>query len=128
AALPGRGDERRRGEADDPHLVARLDDLPRDGGPHDRGPRRPQARPGLRARADGRAQAARVRACAHVPQPRRRPAGPGEEALMAATTDTPTTVRAQARWVRMSARKARLVLDLIRGRPAHASRHTSRLT
>ena len=37
---------------------------------------------------------------------------------MAATTDTPRTVRAQARWVRMSARKARLVLEHIRGLPA----------
>ena len=41
---------------------------------------------------------------------------------MAATTDTPTTVRAQARWVRMSARKARLVLDLIRGRTVPEAR------
>jgi len=40
---------------------------------------------------------------------------------MAATTDTPT-VRAQARWVRMSARKARLVLDLIRGRTVPEAR------
>jgi len=41
---------------------------------------------------------------------------------MAATTDTQTTVRAQARWVRMSARKARLVLDLIRGRTVPEAR------
>jgi large subunit ribosomal protein L22 len=41
---------------------------------------------------------------------------------MAATTDTPMTVRAQARWVRMSARKARLVLDLIRGRTVPEAR------
>jgi large subunit ribosomal protein L22 len=41
---------------------------------------------------------------------------------MAATTDTPTTVRAQARWVRMSARKARLVLDHIRGRSVPEAR------
>src|SRR6476469_7592985 len=41
---------------------------------------------------------------------------------MPATTDTPTTVRAQARWVRMSARKARLVLDLIRGRTVPEAR------
>ena len=40
---------------------------------------------------------------------------------MAATTGTPT-VRAQARWVRMSARKARLVLDLIRGRTVPEAR------
>ena len=41
---------------------------------------------------------------------------------MAATTDTTTSVRAQARWVRMSARKARLVLDLIRGRSVPEAR------
>ncbi len=41
---------------------------------------------------------------------------------MAATADTTTTVRAQARWVRMSARKARLVLDLIRGRTVPEAR------
>ena len=34
---------------------------------------------------------------------------------MAAPADTSTTVRAQAKWVRTSARKARLVLDHIRG-------------
>jgi large subunit ribosomal protein L22 len=41
---------------------------------------------------------------------------------MAATAETATTVRAQARWVRMSARKARLVLDLIRGRTVPEAR------
>jgi large subunit ribosomal protein L22 len=34
----------------------------------------------------------------------------------------PTTVRAQAKWVRMSARKARLVLDLVRGRTVPEAR------
>jgi large subunit ribosomal protein L22 len=41
---------------------------------------------------------------------------------MAAASETTTTVRAQARWVRMSARKARLVLDLIRGRTVPEAR------
>ena len=41
---------------------------------------------------------------------------------MAATTDTSTQVRAQAKWVRMSARKARLVLDLVRGRTVPEAR------
>ncbi len=39
-------------------------------------------------------------------------------------TDTPVTVRAQARWVRTSARKARLVLEHVRGKryaQAHAA-------
>jgi large subunit ribosomal protein L22 len=38
------------------------------------------------------------------------------------TTDGPMTVRAQAKWVRMSARKARLVLDHIRGRTVPEAR------
>jgi len=38
------------------------------------------------------------------------------------TTDGPLTVRAQAKWVRMSARKARLVLDHIRGRTVPEAR------
>ena len=47
----------------------------------------------------------------------------GEEALMA-TAEHPsgTEVRAQAKWVRMSARKARLVLDLVRGRTVPEAR------
>jgi large subunit ribosomal protein L22 len=36
--------------------------------------------------------------------------------------ETPTTVRAQAKWVRMSPRKARLVADHIRGRPVPEAR------
>lgn len=39
-----------------------------------------------------------------------------------AATHTATTARAQARWVRMSARKARLVLDNIRGRSVPEAR------
>ncbi len=58
-----------------------------------------------------------------VPRPRRRPADAGEEELMAtAATDDRQTVRAQAKWVRMSARKARLVLDHIRGRSVPEAR------
>ena len=41
---------------------------------------------------------------------------------MAVVTDERVTVRAQARWVRMSARKARLVLDHIRGRTVPEAR------
>ena len=39
-------------------------------GPHDRRARRPQARPGVRHRVDGRPQARRVRADPHLPRPR----------------------------------------------------------
>ena len=38
------------------------------------------------------------------------------------TVETPTQVRAQAKWVRSSARKARLVTDLIRGRSVPEAR------
>jgi large subunit ribosomal protein L22 len=38
------------------------------------------------------------------------------------TDTTPTTVRAQAKWVRMSARKARIVLDHLHGRTVPEAR------
>ena len=41
---------------------------------------------------------------------------------MATTLEDRMTVRAQAKWVRMSARKARLVLDHIRGRTVPEAR------
>ena len=41
---------------------------------------------------------------------------------MATTLDDRMTVRAQAKWLRMSARKARLVLDHIRGRTVPEAR------
>jgi len=41
---------------------------------------------------------------------------------MAAQAPTQTQVRAQAKWVRMSARKARLVLDNVRGRTVPEAR------
>jgi large subunit ribosomal protein L22 len=42
--------------------------------------------------------------------------------MAATTTPDRTQVRAQAKWVRMSARKARLVLDLVRGRTVPEAR------
>src|SRR5687768_3473329 len=79
---PHRVHERLQLQDDDPHLVARLDDLPRDGRPHDRRPRRAQARARVRRRGDGRPQARRVRADAHLPRARLQ--GPG-----AMTPDNP---------------------------------------
>src|SRR3954451_17572134 len=114
-------DEPSEPEADGQDLDSHLDDLPRDGRPHDRRPRRPQARAGLHFRADGRAQARRVRADADLPRSRRRSHGKGE-ALMAVAEQERETVRAQARWVHSSARKARLVTDLIRGRSVPEAR------
>src|SRR5205823_11615495 len=75
-------------------------------------------------RADGRPQAGRVRAHADVPRPRRRPPGTGQEAVMATTIreDGRAEVRAQAKWVRVSPRKARLVVEHIRGRTVPEAR------
>src|SRR5205814_2419441 len=50
----------------------------------------------------------------------RRPHGKG--ALMTVVEQERETVRAQARWVHSSARKARLVTDLIRGRSVPEAR------
>src|SRR5207245_7875369 len=91
-----------------------------DGRPHDRGPRRPQARAGLPDRADGRPQAGRVRSDAHLPRPLRRPQGGGEAHLV--PTAERQEVRAVAKWVRMSPRKARLVAEHIRGRSVPEAR------
>src|SRR3954447_27041688 len=62
--------ERLQQQDDAPHLVADVDDLPRDGGPHHRRPRRPQARSRVRVGVDGRPQARRVRADAPLPRTR----------------------------------------------------------
>src|SRR5688500_18235990 len=78
-ALPISGHERVGQQADGQDLVARVGDLPRHGRPHDRRPRRAQARAGLHLGVDGRPQARRVRADAAVPRPRRR--RQGEDAM-----------------------------------------------
>ena len=108
-------------EADDPHLVAHVDGLPRHGRAHDRGPRRPQARAGVHLRADGRAQARRVRADAPLPRPRRRLEDAGESDDRCAS-DTKLDVQARAKYVHVSPRKARLVADHIRGRAVPEAR------
>src|SRR5918995_1536219 len=120
---PHRGDERGQREADDPHLVALVHGLPRHGRAHDRGPRRAQARPRVRQRADGRAQARRVRSHPDVPRARGRPAGEGPEGAVVGATETQEqVVRAGAKGVRLSARKARVVLEHIRGRSVPEAR------
>ena len=72
--------------------------------------------PGVHHRVDGRSQARRVRPHPHVPVPRR-PGAQGSAIAMTfgvKTNERPGT-RAQVRHVRVSAYKAREVLDLIRG-------------
>src|SRR6266568_4357844 len=118
---PHRVDEREQREADDPHLVAHVHGLPGHGRAHDRGPRRPEARTRVHLRADGRPQAGRVRANPDLPRPLGRPQDRGEEARMS-VTETPREVRAQAKYVRMSPRKARLVAEHIRGRSVPEAR------
>ena len=74
-------------------------------------------------RADGRAQARRVRARPDVPRPRRRPPDAGEEALVAATADSRRRSCAPRRsGCARSPRKARLVLEHIRGRSVPEAR------
>src|SRR5690606_33281401 len=94
-------------------LVAPVDDPARHGRPHDRRARRPQARPGVRHRVDGRPQARRVRPDPHVPVPRR--PGAGWSPMTGLKTNERPGTRAQHRYARLSAYKARVVLDLIRG-------------
>src|SRR5438045_1827993 len=86
--------------------------------------RRQQARARVRLGADGRPQARRVRADADLPRPCRRQDDAGEEALVAKQpTFVPEwEVRAQARWVRVSPRKARVVAEHIRGRSVPEAR------
>ena len=97
-------------------LVAPFDDHPRHGRPHDRRPRRPQARAGLRDRVDGRPQARRVRARRgpSATTPAKNGRG-GAEMTGIKTNERPGT-RAVLKHSGVSAYKAREVLDLIRGK------------
>src|SRR5207237_9016020 len=81
-----------------------------------------QARAGLHLRADGRPQARRVRAHPHVPRPRGRREGPGEAEVVAAVGTPKQEVRAEAKWVRISPRKARVVAQHVRGRSVPEAR------
>ena len=120
-----------RGEREEGHqdLVAPLDGDARDGGAHARRAQREEVHPGVRHREHGRPQARRVRADAAVqgahdeggregrggraaragaPARRRRRQELGRAVMIQA--------QATARYVRTSAQKAGLVLDLIRGK------------
>src|SRR5213075_2201920 len=94
---------------------------PRDGRTHDRRPRRPQARARVHHGADGRPQARRVRSDAHLPRSLGRPEGRGKAVVAVDAQDT-QEVRAEAKWVRVSPRKARLVAEHIRGRSVPEAR------
>src|SRR5262249_41684761 len=93
-----------------------LDGHARHGRSHDRGARRPQARARLHQRGDGRSQARRVRADAHLPVPR----GSGE--VGPAMSATGTTAR--LRYLRTSPTKVRPVLRLIQGQDIASARNT----
>src|SRR5690606_4057376 len=120
-------------------LVAALDDRAGHDRPHDRRARRPQARPGLRDRLDGRPQAGRVRAHADLqgshqgrpqeppPLTRGRRATTREDRAMSVTERRRSSARresllgdqpgafASARYVRITPMKARRVVDMVRG-------------
>ena len=133
AAAAVGGDDRRRRRADrrDGRQARRRDDARRE----DDGRRQ-----GRRRRADGRRRGRRQAQAGapHAPQGRGRPARRARRqaasARPRATADGPPMVRAHAKYVRTSARKARLVCDHIRGKSvdearailAHASRDVAR--
>ena len=75
--------------------------------------------PGVRHRGDGRPQARRVQPHPHLPVPRRHGEASKGSSLMANGSGTKTNerpgTRASVRYLRVSAYKAREVLDLIRG-------------
>ena len=99
-----------QGQEADQDLVAPLDDPARFHRPDDRRAQRQAARAGLRHRPDGRPQARRIRADAHLQgSPGRQE---GREEVRRQTMETSAIVRG----VRLSADKGRLVADLIRGK------------
>ncbi len=106
----GREGGRHQGQEADQDLVAPLDDPARFHRPDDRRAQRQAARAGLRDRPDGRPQARRVRADAHLQGPSGRQEG--REEVRMTTMETRSIVRG----VRLSADKGRLVADLIRGK------------
>src|SRR5690606_12468948 len=69
-----------------------------------------------------------VRPHPHVPVPRRHGEGRAGEAVMATPVQQRPTTRARVRYVRMSAYKARQVLDLIRGLPVNEAADVLRFT
>ena len=90
-------------------------------GPHDRRPRRPQARARVRVRVDGRPQARRVRPHARVPRPRRRrqgedavtpPAGEAPEGGWESLKVAELQEELEARGLPKSGKKAELVARL----------------
>ena len=121
----GRRSEHRRRAQGHQDLEPSQHHHPRHGRPHHRCPRRPQARAGVRHRVDGRSQVGRVQPDSHLPLSRRTReehegsplmTGPKlNEATMVAGERSGT--KASALYLRVSASKARVVLNLIRGLP-----------
>ena len=117
-------------EARHQDLVAPLHDHPRDGRPHHRRPRRPQARARVHHRVDGRAQARRVRAHPHLPVPRR-PGAQGTAADERRSLDTNEVARhpgRRMRYARLSAYKARRCSTSSAARTSPGGREILRFT
>ena len=111
----GRRPEREEHQAGHQDLVASVDDHPRLHRTHLRRPRRTQACAGVRLGGHGRPQAGRVRADPDLQGSHQ--GRPEEQAAMSTTTVTEyPSATAKARFVHISASKARRVIDLVRGK------------
>ena len=115
------GHERAGREAGHQDLVAPIHDRAGHARAHDRRARRPQARAGVRLGGDGRAQARRVRADAHVPLARAGRAQDGSAGKMASSSAT-------IKYIRTSPRKMRRGVDLIRGQHVEEARRILRFS
>ena len=97
------------------HLVAALDDSAGVHRPYDRGAQRQEVHSGVRHREHGGPQAGRILADPHVQGPLGE-GGDREVGEAVLRRHGAMEARAEARYIRVSPQKARLVVDLIRGR------------
>src|SRR4029453_9182002 len=118
-------EQRQEGPQD---LVAPFDRGAGDGGTHHRGAQRAQVHPGLHHREHGRAQARRVCAAAIVQgaHDEERQGGGGGAGGAKGRCVMPVQAHATAKYIRTSAQKAGLVMNLIRGRDVNAALATLR--
>ena len=127
ASREGGSDEPEQRQEGHQDLVASFDRDAGDGRAHHRGAQRPQVHPGLHHREHGRPQARRVRADAGVqgPHDEERQGGLGGAGREGGCVMA-VQAHATAKYIRTSAQKAGLVLDLIRGRDVNAALATLR--